>query len=97
MCFKKDYTIDIVSNGYDLARFSCTFCKYNPKCWGLSCKLRKNLKKLNFVPIKMLSNWYRYVAPNDEVARNTLNELKEKFDTLYGDLFIKKRRENVKN
>lgn len=61
--FKKDYTIRIFSEAAQEMYFSCDFCKFNSwkKCWGIHCKIIKELKQLGFRP-KILAIMIMYVV-----------------------------------
>ena len=92
--FEKDYTIRIFSEAAQVMYFSCDFCKFNSwkKCWGIHCKIIKELKQLGFRPKKFGYDDYICRIPYRPKfkLKDTLKQLEDKYDTLHGDVLVRK-------
>lgn len=95
MIFQKNYIIDIEQDGAIIHCFSCDYCKHNPKCLGIFCKLRWELYKLGLSYKEIYKNYYRYT--NNRIpfrgyalSYDDLKKLKNKWDTLHGNVLVKK-------
>ena len=91
--FEKDYTIRIFYEAAPIIYLSCDFCKFNSwkKCWGIRCKIIKDLEKLGFNTKNFGCNNYICRVPHrpNFNVRDTLKQIEDKYDTLHGDVLKK--------